>query len=217
MTTNPLSPSRNPTDNDSMVGMMNLVLSKFLQSIDDMLPAQVVAYNRTTNTAQVQPMIVIVTTGDTVLKRAPIMSVPVYRPGGGNAVLSFNLVPGDLGWLKANDRDISIYKQSWLMSQPNTARKHSFSDAMFFPDKPTNVTINSKHTSDAVIQTPDGASCAALMTANALIDMESTTKALGLPAMSTSQKNAISSPRAGFMVWDTTEGGVSTYNGSSWS
>ena len=210
-------PSRNPTDNDSLIGLLNLVLTKFLQSVDDMLPAQVVAYDRESNTAQVQPMISIVTTGNTILNRSPVLSVPVYRYGGGNAVLSFNLAAGDLGWLKANDRDISLYKQTWGMAQPNTARKHSFSDAMFFPDKSTGVTINSNHTGDAVIQTPDGTSCAALMTSNAVMDLSSTTKAFGFPAMSTSQKNAISSPRAGFAVFDTTEGGISVYNGSMWS
>ena len=214
---NPFPPSRNPTDNNSLMGMMTVVLTKFIQGVDDMLPAQVIAYNRTTNTAQVQPLISIVTTGNTILNRAPVMSVPVYRFGGGNAVISFNLNPGDYGWLKANDRDISQFKQLWAMSPPNTARKHDFADAMFFPDKMTGITINPNHTSDAVIQTPDGTSCAALMTSNALIDMDSTTKAFGLPAMTTAQKNSITSPRAGFMVWDTTENGISVYNGSVWS
>ncbi len=39
------------------------------------------------------------------------------------------------GWIKANDRDISlIFQRGGLEDQPNTARLHSFSDAMFFPD-----------------------------------------------------------------------------------
>ena len=53
--------------------------------------------------------------------------------------------------------------------------------------------------------------------ASAILDLQSTTKAFKFPSMSTTQKNAISSPQAGFAVYDTTEGGISTYNGTSWS
>ncbi|OWK42477.1 hypothetical protein [Fimbriiglobus ruber] len=41
---------------------------------------------------------------------------------------------GDTGWIKANDRDISLFKQTTAASSPNTARLHDFADAMFFPD-----------------------------------------------------------------------------------
>jgi len=51
---------------------------------------------------------------------------------------------------------------------------------------------------------------------NALLDVSSTTKAFLPPRMSTTQKNAISSPTAGLVVYDNTLSKLSFYNGSSW-
>lgn len=127
-------PSRNTADNGSLSGAMRLILTKFLQGVDDMLPAQIISYNRASNIAQVQPLIPFVTTSNTLVNRAQVLSVPVLQIGGGGFVLSFPIVTGDLGWIKANDRDISIFKQTLQSSAPNTQRKHKFSDAMFIPD-----------------------------------------------------------------------------------
>lgn len=149
-------PSRNPADDGTMIGMLKLVLTKFLQNVDDMLPATVIAYDRTSNRASVQPLIAIVTTGNDQVTRAPIASLPVLQIGGGNALLSFHLNPGDLGWIKANDRDISIFKQVYTNSPPNTQRKHSFEDALFIPDIMRGYTINSEDEGNAVLQTKDG-------------------------------------------------------------
>jgi hypothetical protein len=54
------NPSVNPADNDSMVGMFRQVLGKFLQNIDDCIPARVIAFDRNSNRAQVQPLIQMV-------------------------------------------------------------------------------------------------------------------------------------------------------------
>jgi hypothetical protein len=53
--------------------------------------------------------------------------------------------------------------------------------------------------------------------ASALLDIQSTSKGLGLPTMTTAQKNAIGSPRAGLCVYDTTLGAISCYNGAAWA
>lgn len=229
---NPFPPSRNPTDNDSMVGMMNIVLTKFLQSIDDMLPAQVVAYDRTTNMAQVQPMISIVTTGDTILQRAPVMSVPVLQIGGGGFMLNFPINAGDLGWLKANDRDISLFKQSWEMSPPNTARKHDFGDAIFIPSILTGFVIAGSDTTKVTLQSLNGSIRLSMGTtvcvtdeigytpsAGAVLDVQSTTKAFKVPRMTHAQRDAIPSPEGGFMVYVTdAPTGFSFYtDGVGWS
>ncbi len=52
--------------------------------------------------------------------------------------------------------------------------------------------------------------------ANAALDVTSTTKAFMPPRMTTTQKNAISSPTAGMVVYDTTLNKICTYNGSAW-
>ena len=52
--------------------------------------------------------------------------------------------------------------------------------------------------------------------ASAILDVQSTTKGLRLPNMTTTQKNAISSPAAGLMVFDTTLGKACIYTGAAW-
>ena len=156
MTSTPQIPSRNPTNNDSMSGMFDVVLTKFLQGVDDMLPAQVVAFDRTTNLAQVQPLIPLVITNGQIVQRAPVQSIQVLQIGGGGFVLNFPIQPGDLGFIKANDRDISLFLQTFSTAIPNTARKHSFEDAIFVPTIMTGFTINSEDAANVVLQSLDG-------------------------------------------------------------
>jgi hypothetical protein len=52
--------------------------------------------------------------------------------------------------------------------------------------------------------------------ASALLDVQSTTQGVRMPNMTTTQKNAISSPAAGLMVFDTTLAKLCVYSGSAW-
>jgi len=52
--------------------------------------------------------------------------------------------------------------------------------------------------------------------ASAQLDVQSTTRGVRMPNMTTTQKNAISSPGAGLMVFDTTLGKLCVYTGSAW-
>ena len=149
-------PSLNPANEGSMVGMMQQVLQKFLQGVDDMLPAKVVAYDRASNMATVQPLIMMVTTAGDTIQRAPVASVPVFQIGAGGFVLNFNLNAGDLGWIKANDRDISHFIRSFSQQKPNTFRLHSFEDGVFFPNVLTGFTIDEEDAENVVLQTLDG-------------------------------------------------------------
>lgn len=156
MTTN-APPSRDPANDGSMLGVLQQVLRKFLQNnIDDMLPARVVSYDRVANRAQVLPLVRILTTDGRQVRRAQVANVPVMQFGGGNALLSFDLQPGDLGWVKANDRDISLVMSRGAESAPNTLRMHSFEDAVFIPDIMRGYTINAEDAGNAVLQTRDG-------------------------------------------------------------
>ena len=53
--------------------------------------------------------------------------------------------------------------------------------------------------------------------ANAILDVTSTTKAFMPPRMTTAQKNAISSPTAGMVVYDSDMKGISFYDGTAWT
>ena len=52
--------------------------------------------------------------------------------------------------------------------------------------------------------------------ASALLDVQSTTKGVRMPNMTTTQKNAIASPAAGLMVFDTTLAKLCVYSGTAW-
>jgi len=56
----------------------------------------------------------------------------------------------------------------------------------------------------------------AVPNASAILDAQSTTKGVRMPNMTTTQKNAISSPAAGLMVFDTTLAKLCVYSGSAW-
>jgi hypothetical protein len=151
-------PSYDPSDVGTLQGVLGFFYKKSLQNTDGMLPAKVVAYDATTNTATLQPLIQVQTTTGELITRAQLASIPVLALGCGTACIRFNLKAGDLGWISANDRDISLYMQTLAESAPNTQRLHSFSDAMFIPDKVRGYVINpADSAADIIIQTTDGA------------------------------------------------------------
>ena len=154
---NSSQPSVNPADAGDLAGGLRQILKKFLaQSIDDMIPAKVISYDESTNSVRLQPLIQLMATDGALVSRSQL-EVPVFTLGGGDALLRFNLKPDDLGWLHANDRDISLFLQSLDEAAPNTVRMHSFDDGVFFPDVIRNFTASSED-ADAlgVLQNKDG-------------------------------------------------------------
>jgi len=150
------TPSRDPADNGTLIGMVRGLLDKHLAGVDDMLPARVVSYDRANNRAVVAPLVKVLTTDGQQVSRATVASVPVMMFGGGGVALSFNLVPGNLGWIKASDRDISIFLRGYSDSPPNTLRKHSFQDAVFIPDVMHGLQLAPEDGQNAVLQTLNG-------------------------------------------------------------
>lgn len=129
-------PNADSANNDSLAGGMDAFLAGWVRdNLDDMLPAVVVSYDPNKNRATLQPLVMIGTTDGSKKPRARIENVPVFRYGAGGFFQRFPVKAGDFGWIKANDRDISLVlqrggQQDW----PNTKRRHNFSDAMFYPD-----------------------------------------------------------------------------------
>lgn len=150
------APSIDPANDGSLLGTLKTVLRKFLMGTDDMLPARVIAFNRDTNRVQVQLMVMMRTTAGEIIPRPQIAEIPVFQIGGGGFILNFPLQAGDLGWVKASDRDISLFLQSYAEAPPNTDRLHSFSDAIFFPDVMRGFTIDGEDAGNVVLQTVDG-------------------------------------------------------------
>jgi len=150
------NPSIDPANEDTLLGVLKVAIGKAIQEMDNVLPATIVAYDRVTNRAQVQPQIRIINTNGQSISRAQIASVPVYQYGGGGFLLNFPLKPGALGWIVACDRYISQFLQSYSQASPNTYRKKNFSDSFFLPDIMTGYTISSDDSDNAVLQNLDG-------------------------------------------------------------
>ena len=151
------NPSLDPANNDTLAGMMMFAFTKMLQNVNGMLPAQVMSYDRDTNRVQVQILTDIVGTDGTQYPRQQLASIPVFVFGGGGFRLSFPLKAGSLGWVIANDRDISNFLTSYSQSPPNTARIKQFSDGVFFPDAMNGLgTIAGADAENAVLQNNSG-------------------------------------------------------------
>lgn len=142
----------------SLAGTLQFVLKKFLQNVDGMLPAQVVAYDRINKPSfvQVKPLIKILKTDGTSVSRDFIPEIPVFIGGGGGFFISYNLKPGDLGWISANDRDISLFIQNQTEAEPNTVRVKSFSDAVFYPSVLWNYVIAPEDAEGLILSSNDG-------------------------------------------------------------
>jgi len=127
-------PSIRPADEDSLTGLIKSAFRKQMQSMNVMLPVEVVAYDRATNRATVKHLVQMQGTDGEKVSRAQIASIRVMQFGNGAFNISLPIKPGDRGWLKAADRDISIFQQGLTEDAPNTDRMHSFQDGVFMPD-----------------------------------------------------------------------------------
>ncbi|OWK44053.1 Phage-related protein [Fimbriiglobus ruber] len=144
-------PSRNPADNDTLTGLLKLVLTKpckhrrhapgpghRLRPNDEPRPGPTADRGRDHGQPG-RPTGAVVRAGLPVRRRRVRPQFPRDDRG--------------YGWIKANDRDISLFKQTTAASSPNTARLHDFADAMFFPDTLLNgVTIATEDAANAVLQ-----------------------------------------------------------------
>lgn len=153
--------SYNPADKNSLSGVIQEVLRNYSLSLENCIPAVVVSHDRATNTVIVQPAINSVLTDGTPQARDKI-KLPIHIFGGGGVVISAPLNAGDTGWIIAGDRDISLFKQSLAISNPNTYRTHKFSFGFFIPDKIKGFSVQSGDEGAFLIQTLDGTTRIAL-------------------------------------------------------
>lgn len=163
-------PNLDKANDGDFAGVMTDVLQNFLRGVDDMIPAKVVSYDDATNRAVIKPLVMLGTTDGQKISRAQLSNIPVFRFGGGGFFIRFPVKPGDFGWLKATDRDMSLIMQrGGLEDWPNTLRQHSFSDGMFFPDTLKSWVIDEGDANSLVIQSLDGEVCISIRDGKAKI------------------------------------------------
>jgi hypothetical protein len=101
------------------------------------LPAEVVAYDPTTNTVNAKPCIKVPFfdgAGDREYDELPILpSVPVIWPRAGGNVLRSAIDPGDFVWLMFSDLSLAEWRTTGQTSEPTDARRHSLGHAFAIP------------------------------------------------------------------------------------
>lgn len=155
-TFNTNQPNIQPANNDTLVGAVKFALPEYMKGLNTVMPAKIINFDRTINRAQVQVLINVVSTGNQQIQNVQIASVPTLILGGGGFMLSFPLNPGDLGWLIATDRDMSLFLQNYQAAAPGVFLQRNFASSYFIPDIMTNYTIASEDSDNFVIQKSDG-------------------------------------------------------------
>lgn len=142
--------------NDNLiVDLVKDILTAVKRSVEVSIPCVVTKVISRTK-VNVRPLIKIVGQDATAYDRDVIEGIPVFTAGGGDRFISFPVAVGDLGWIDACDRDISLFLQSYSAEEPPTSRMHSFSDARFIPDIMTNITAAEEDATAVVIQNRHG-------------------------------------------------------------
>jgi hypothetical protein len=112
------------------------VFRRLQPTIRTTLIGQVVSYDDTTNTAEIQPVVNAVRFGDagTLTKQLPVLAdVPVVLPGSGKTWLTFGPAVGSYGVIAVTDREIATWLTNGGIVDPEDVRMHSLSDAVFYP------------------------------------------------------------------------------------
>lgn len=144
-----------PPNNESLAGTLKFSFQKMMKGLNTVMPAKVIAYDRNANRASVQVQINAVSTNYQQVPAPQIASVPVLLLGGGGFMISFPLQPGDLGWLIATDRDISLFLQNYQAAAPGVFLIRNFASSLFVPDLMTNYSVSEEDANNLVIQNRD--------------------------------------------------------------
>lgn len=122
------------SQDESLSSTFDFINNKIKQGLNIMLPCQVLAVDRKKNRVKVLPLIALLKTNGETMSRAIIDDIPICNLSAGGFIINFPIKVGDFGYIKSNDRDISLFKQSYKSSKPNTTRKNDFADSIFIPD-----------------------------------------------------------------------------------
>jgi len=126
--------STDENNEGSLDGVIKTALKKFQQNLQIMLPCIVTKVDRNKNKVSVIPLMRVILTDGTTQKRNEIYNVPIANLSTKNFIINLPIEVGDYGYIKTCDRDISLFKQTFKESKPNTLRKNDFADSVFYPD-----------------------------------------------------------------------------------
>jgi len=110
----------------------------------------------------------------------------------------------------------SIYNITGTMSVLTSGQRDGFLGQFTFAPTSGTAVLNVMNASPTINQT-GGANGITSVQASAILQADSTTKGFLPPRMTTTQKNAIASPAAGLVLYDSTTNKLQCYNGSTWN
>ncbi len=113
---------------------LRLVIGGELEALFGNLPAKVLSYDMATQSAEVQPLVMVVIEGEPT-KLATSKDVPVRWPSAQSFALTAPLVAGDLGWIIPSGADIGAYIAAGTENndRPDHLGRMDLSDVVFVP------------------------------------------------------------------------------------
>lgn len=130
--TRPREADRTPTLNETI----RTVMDQILADVHTVLPAEVVSYNRSKQTATVQPSLQrgYDEGGSVVVVNLPqIVNVPVAHPRAGGCWIHLPIDKGDAVMLIISERSLDNWKAQGGISDPADRRKFNLTDAVAIP------------------------------------------------------------------------------------
>lgn len=149
----------NRENTPTLIQTLQAVIDASLCDLHTAMPCEVISYDYASNMAVVQPTLKRkYKNEDEAVKLPTISNVPVSFQRMGPAHLRLPIKAGQTGQLVFNERSID----GWLVSggniDPQDPRKHSLSDAVFYPGlAPSNSPIKSAAAEDSIEMKLNGA------------------------------------------------------------
>ncbi|CAB5223211.1 hypothetical protein UFOVP380_17 [uncultured Caudovirales phage] len=119
--------------NDNQNELLKRTIRKAHETMRVAMPAVIESYDAGTSLATVRITIPHLRDDDEALEVPLISAVPVLWPRAGQASITFPLAKGDWGLVIHCDGDIDLWATALDSSQPESNRRHAWTDAVFLP------------------------------------------------------------------------------------
>ena len=135
--------------------VLDLAMTKRLEGVWTSMLARVLSYDDASETVQLQT-IPYVYLDDEPSPMAALPSVRVCFQGGNGGGIKFKLASGDIGTVHFCARSIARFSTDGSQGDPNDARMHDLSDALFVPSNSGGAVLPTETTPDLRIYEPSG-------------------------------------------------------------
>ena len=115
----------------SLAQTIDVCFENLMKSVGTSIPATVLSFDSSDQTAQIQIAISGVSDNGDVLEQQPILSVPVFFQGSSNFSIQHEVQAGDEGIAIFSQRCIDNWLSKGSGNPPSMYRFHDFNDAMF--------------------------------------------------------------------------------------